>query len=120
MSSRLLLRSGARSHKLKMMHYNLHCENLQLSDFEARDLDKKIERLGKHVQPPFVVDVTLQHDAHHLKGAVITCRINVTHGKKLFHVERTGSTTADAVDEVLNALKNELERDHDKRKDRHE
>lgn len=102
------------------MKYNLHCENLELSDFEQTELDKKIERIEKHLQPPFIVDVTLHHDGHHLKGAVVTCRINVEQGKKLFHVERTGSTAADVLDAVLDALKNELERDHDKRKDRHE
>ena len=102
------------------MTYNLHCENLDLSDFERTELDKKIDRIEKHLHPPFMVDVVLHHDAHHLKGAVVTCRINIKQGKKLFHVERTGSTAADAVDEVLNALKNELEREHDKRKDRHE
>lgn len=99
------------------MQYNLRAENLTLTEIDHRDLDKKLDRLQRHLTPPYTIDVTLQHDAHHLKGNVITCRINIEHRKKVFHVERVGDTIADTLDEVIHALKRELERDHDKRKD---
>ena len=102
------------------MIYNLHCHHLTLSDLERDSLDKKIDRLARHLHPPYTIDITLQHDTHHLKGDVITCRINVEQGKKVFHAERVGGTTADTIDEVIGAIKSELEKDHDRRKDRHE
>ncbi len=102
------------------MLYNLHCQHIELSDLERDELDKKINRLTRHVTLPYTLDVTLQHDTHHLKGDVITCRMNINQGKKVFHAERVGSTIADTVDEVLDALKSELEKAHDRHKDRHE
>lgn len=102
------------------MLYNLTCQHIELSDLERGELDKKIDRLARHVTPPYTLDVTLKHDTHHLKGDVISCHMNIEQGKKVFHAERVGNTIADTVDEVLDALKSELEKDHSRRKDRHE
>lgn len=99
------------------MKYSLRTENFTLSDFDREQLDKKMERLNKHLIPPFTVDVALLHDTHHNKGQVVTCRINVEHGKKVLHAERTGQSAQDAVDESLVAIKRELEKEHDKKKD---
>lgn len=102
------------------MLYNLRCVHVNLSDLEQDALDKKVNRLVRHLHPPYTINITLQHDTHHLKGDVVTCRMNVKQGRTIFHAERTGSTIADALDGSLDAIKSELERDRDRRKDRHE
>lgn len=101
------------------MEYSLRTDNLTLTDVERDALDKKLRRLQKHLQPPFTTDVTLLHDSHHLKGDVVTCRINIKYGKKVFHAERVGSTIADVVDESVRALDQELAKHHSKQKDKH-
>lgn len=80
-------------------------------------LEKKLERLEKHVPTPFSCSVDIERDAHHRTGAVVMCRINITSHKKTHHVERSAETVQDALDEVLEALRHELERDHGKHKE---
>ncbi|MEX1997052.1 MAG: HPF/RaiA family ribosome-associated protein [Candidatus Andersenbacteria bacterium] len=101
------------------MDYSLQTINIKLSSIEQATLDKKMQRLQKHLHYPFVIHIVFAHDAHHLKGDVVTCKINVRQGKKVFHAERQGPTIADTLDEVTEALQRELEKDHDRRKDRH-
>lgn len=98
------------------MKYNLRTEHLELSDLDHEQIDEKLDRLQKHLEPPFVIDVTLQHDTHHRHGAVVTCTINVEHGKKVFHAERSDNTVQNALDEAVNTLQKELGRAHDKDK----
>ncbi len=96
------------------MKYTLQTDNLQLSSLEHNSLDKKLGRLEKHLEIPYVIAVTLAHSAHHLKGDVITCRINVEQGKAVLHAERVGATIADTLDECVQALQQELKKHHAK------
>ncbi len=98
------------------MKYSLRTENMELSEFDVKQLDKKIERLRNHLTPPFEMDINIKHDRHHNKGQVVTCKINIEQGKKVLHAERTGQSAQDAIDVVIEAIKHELEKEHDKKK----
>jgi ribosomal subunit interface protein len=98
------------------MKYSLHAERLTLSATDRQQLDAKLARLRKHLNPPFMIDVVFRHDPHHLKGAVITCAINIKQGKKVFHTERAGQSALTALDQSLAALRRELKKEHDKHK----
>ena len=102
------------------MEYTLHKHNLELTDADFNLLDKKLKRLQKHLKPPFNVNIGLRRDTHHKNGEIMTCTINISHGKKTYHAERTGETVQDCLDEVIHALTQELERDHDRAKDHHD
>lgn len=102
------------------MKYSLRTEHLELTDLDKEQLDKKIDRLTKHLVPPFMTDITISHDQHHRKGQVITCIINIGQGKKVFHAERSAESVQNALDLVLEALERELEKEHTKRKNNHE
>ena len=101
------------------MEYTLHTHHLELTAADATLLDKKLERLQKHLHPPFTVNIGIKRDAHHRSGDIITCTITVNHRKKTIHAERTSNTVQDCIDEVIQALTNELEKDHGKAKDNH-
>lgn len=95
------------------MKYTLHTHNIQLSDGDQAHLEKKLNRLEKHVLAPYVLDLVFIHDAHHLHGQVITCRINVEHGKHVMHAERTADTIQNALDQASAALENELQKSNE-------
>ncbi len=101
------------------MKYALRTENLSLSDFDHQQLDKKLDRLHKHLLPPYTVDVTLIHDHHHNKGQVVTCTINIKRGKKVLHAKRVAQSAQDGIDQAILAIKHELEKEHDKKKKHH-
>lgn len=98
------------------MHYSLSLEHLRLGGEDNSMIDKKLDRLHKHLLPPFTTDVRLVRSRHHAKGDVIACTVNIEQGGKVFHAERSASTIQDALDEVIDALQKELGRAHDKRK----
>lgn len=75
-------------------------------------IDEKMDRLEKHLHPPFVVEVVLQRNTHHLHGEILTCRMNVTQSKRVLHAEREGALAIDAIDETLAAIKQQLEKQH--------
>lgn len=102
------------------MEYTFHSHNLELTEADSTLLDKKMERLEKHLKPPFTANVGLKRDAHHRSGDIITCTIKISHGKKTYHAERTAETIQDCLDEVIHAITQELERDRDKAKDNHD
>ncbi len=98
------------------MKYSLRTEHLTLTDFDQQQLDKKLNRLGKHLLPPFVIDISLLHDTHHQKGAVVTCIITIEQGKKVFHAQREAESIQDAMDRCLEAISRELRKEHSKHK----
>lgn len=102
------------------MEYSLRVRGLNLTAMDQQLLDKKLERLERHVPTPFSCSVDIEHDQHHRKGAVVLCRVNITSHKKTYHVERSAETVQDAMDQVLEALRHDLERDHDKHKEQHD
>ena len=99
---------------LKDMKYNITKKGVELTNMDEASLTEKIDRLEKHLHEPYVVDIWLSRDTHHQSGDVITCRINVEEGKKVFHAERTAATILDAIDEVIAAVTQQLEKHHDR------
>lgn len=79
-------------------------------------MDEKLNRLEKHIQIPFVVDVSLERHMLRSEGETITCIIRVEQGKQLFHAERNDSSLQTALDETIDAMQKELKKAHDKNK----
>ncbi|OGY36582.1 MAG: hypothetical protein A3E36_03250 [Candidatus Andersenbacteria bacterium RIFCSPHIGHO2_12_FULL_45_11b] len=98
------------------MKYSLRTEHIKLTSQDKEKLEDCLNRLEKHVEPPFVTDVSIIQDTHHLKGNIIRCIIMIEHGKKVYRAERSEDTVQNAIDAVCAALKSELASDHDKRK----
>lgn len=99
------------------MKHSLRTEHIELTEADKEKLEDCLNRLEKHIEPPFVTDVTISHDTHHTHGNVIRCVIMIEHGKKIYRAERSENTVQNAIDEAYSALKSELASDHDKRKD---
>ncbi|MAF81241.1 hypothetical protein CL628_04485 [bacterium] len=96
------------------MQFKLTKKNIELSNHEEGVVDEKLSRIAKHLRTPFVVDVMLRRDTHHQSGDVYLCRINVEEGKRVFHGERTGESTLDALDETIAVVIQQLEKEHDR------
>lgn len=99
------------------MKHAVRYENIKPTSLDEDHLQKKLQNLYRHLTPPFSTDVVISHDAHHRKGNVITCRINIAYGKQMLRAERTGSSIASAIDEATQALEHELHKVHDKKID---
>jgi ribosomal subunit interface protein len=100
------------------MKYSLSTQNIELSEADQQLLEEKLGRLTKHLTPPFHPEVMVRHDRHHRSGPVISCRINVTQAGVVLHVEREGATVQEALDQAIDALKNEITKQRDKRRRR--
>ncbi len=94
------------------MQYSLSTLHIELTKEDYQMLEEKLSRINKFLKQPYKIDILIRHDKHHLKGAVITCRINIEHRQHLFHAEQIASTVQNALDETLEAIKNELSRYH--------
>ncbi len=99
------------------MKHSLKLEHIEISDMDRQQLEEKLDRLYKHMVPPYEIDVLIAHDTHHTQGNVIRCRINIEQEGKVYHVERNEDTVQDAIDKVIAALKSELVESHDRRKE---
>ncbi|MFH1353790.1 MAG: ribosome-associated translation inhibitor RaiA [bacterium] len=98
------------------MKYSLTTKNIQLPEADIKLLDKKLERLEKHLRPPFQTDVVLRHDRHHRTGDTVTCIVNIKQRGSVFHAQRVGKSAQEALDEVIAALKKELVKNREKRR----
>lgn len=99
------------------MKYSITLHHIVLSDMDREQLEEKLNRLYKHLVPPYEIDVLLAHDTHHTQGDVIRCRINIEQEGKVYHAERSEGSVQDAIDSVINALKSELLVSHNRRKE---
>lgn len=102
------------------MKHTLKLEHIEISEIDRQQLEEKLDRLYKHLVPPYEVDVLLAHDKHHTQGNVIRCRINIEQTGKVYHVERNEGSVQDAIDSVIGALKSELLASHSRRKEHNE
>ena len=99
------------------MKYSLRTEHIELSQQNTEKLEQALQGLEKHVVPPFVTDVTIVHDTHHIHGSVVRCVIMIEQGKHVYRAERSEDSVHTAIDSAVSALKSELSSDHDRRKD---
>ena len=97
------------------MKYSLHCDHLELSEWDKEQLIEKLGRIDKFVDEAHMLDVVFKHSTHHQTGDVVTCTLNLEQGKRVFHASRASSTAQTALDEALHALRQELEHAHGKR-----
>jgi ribosomal subunit interface protein len=101
------------------MNYTLHLQHAELSDFDKELLEKKLQRLQKHLTPPFGIHVTFERNMHHKGGDIMTCKLDVTLHSHTSHAERESDTIQNALDETIEAIDSELSKQHDKHKDSH-
>ncbi len=99
------------------MKHSLRLEHIEISDDDKEQLASKLERLEKHLQTPYVTDVTISHDTHHTHGNVVRCTIVIEQGKRLYRAQRSEETVQNAIDEALSAISSELRSDHERRKE---
>lgn len=97
------------------MKYNLSTEHFSITEADQKLIDKKLVKLEKVVHEPFTMDIRVVHDTHHRNGQVVTCRINISQGKRVFHAERSTDSLQTSLDEVIDALRQELKKAHKKR-----
>lgn len=99
------------------MKHSLRLEHIELSDTDKEALETKLNKLEKHLETPYVTDVTISHDTHHVNGKVIRCTIVIEQGKHLFRAERSEETVQNAIDSAVSALQSELRTNHERRKE---
>ncbi|HSX25287.1 MAG TPA: HPF/RaiA family ribosome-associated protein [Candidatus Andersenbacteria bacterium] len=99
------------------MQYSLRTDHIELSQQDTEKLEQELQKLEKHVVPPFVTHITFIHDTHHVHGSVIRCIIIIEQGKHVYRAERSEDSVANAIDSAVTALKSELSSDHDRRKE---
>jgi ribosomal subunit interface protein len=97
------------------MKYSLSTDHITVTPTDQELIDKKLVKLEKLVHEPYTMDLRLTHDTHHLKGEVVTCIINIQQGKRVFHAERSSESIQTSLDEVVTALRHELEKAYKKR-----
>lgn len=96
------------------MEYILHTRNLTLSQSDQIQIEKKLNRYQKYLNPPYHIHLHFGHDAHHLKGQVITCKLTIEHGKHTTHAEHEADTIQNSLDQTLEAVEKDLQRQHDR------
>ncbi len=101
------------------MNYTLYLHHVELSDFDKELVEKKLDRLKKHLTPPFSLHLTFDRNMHHKGGDVITCKLDVKHAAAGTHAERESDTVQNALDATIEATLQELGREHSKHKDSH-
>jgi ribosomal subunit interface protein len=99
------------------MQYTLSLVHIDLSDADRQEMDEKLDRMKRHLVPPFTMDVRLTRSVHHKTGDVVNAHVTIQMGGHVFHTERSAGNVIGAIDDVVGALKNELEKAHNKRKD---
>ena len=97
------------------MKYNLSKGDIEPTAQDMGLIEKKMERIGKLLDPHAVIDIRIARDTHHAKGEVIACILNARQGKDVLHAERQGENIQVAFDEALAALKQQLKKVRDKR-----
>lgn len=98
------------------MKYSLRLQDVALTDEDQRLMDSKLDRIKKHLIPPYVADISCTRTVLKTAGESVTCIINIEQGKKVFHAERTSNTLQNALDEAVAAVGRELAKEHDKHK----
>lgn len=98
------------------MKHSLRTHNVTMTAIDQQQMDEKLERLHKHLQPPFTMDVVLDRKILKSQGNSITCTITIEHGKHVFHAQRISHTMQTALDQTIDALHQELKKEHDKHK----
>lgn len=98
----------------KTMKYSLYTDKIELTDTDRQMLEEKLNRLEKHVNPPYTLDITVSHSTHHRTGDVITCKMNLENGKNVWHVEETGETIQNCIDQAIEALQQQVKKFHEK------
>lgn len=90
------------------MKYSIQLDKIDVSDNDRQMISEKIERLSTYVIVPYMIDLKFAGDAHHAKGDVVTCVMNIEQGKRVFHAERKSDTVQTSLDLVIAALSREL------------
>jgi len=100
------------------MKYSLSTKNIELTETDQQMLEEKLGRLTKYLVPPFHPQVVVRYGRRHRSGAVISCAIKVNQSGAVIHAERSGNSVQEALDESIAAIRSELIKRRDKRRQR--
>ena len=95
------------------MKYTLASHSIEISDFQHDQIVEKIKKLEKHLPDPLPLEIAFTHDS----PEVVRCHLNYGNGKNTVHCEQTGATIEDALDQVIEKLRRELIKRHEKKRD---
>jgi len=93
--------------------------NLELSDALKLYVDEKVGHLEQFITDVLEARVELERDAHHHKGPVYRCEVNLDVPRK--HILRADCTEADlyaAIDGVVPKLKHQIDKYKEQQKGR--
>jgi len=99
------------------MKHSLRLEHIELNEGDKEQLESKLTKLEKHLETPYVTDITISHDTHHIHGNVVRCTIVIEQGKHVYRAERSEETIQNAIDAAVSALQSELRTSHERRKE---
>ena len=100
------------------MKYSLSTKNIELTEIDLQMLEEKLNRLTKYLVLPFHPQVVVRRERHHSSGAVINCAININQSGTVIHAERFANSVQGALDESIAAIRSELIKRRDKRRQR--
>lgn len=98
------------------MQYSLRTQHIEVTDLDRDQLDHKLDRIKKHLMPPFTIDISIERETLHSSGETVNVRINIEQGKRVFHADRSDATLQNALDAAIEAISAELKKEHDKKK----
>jgi len=100
------------------MKFSFSVGKVDLSEMDKERLGQKLERLKKHLRPPYEVTVKVDRDTHHRKGEVMTCRVHIVMAgqQKAIYADKAGETLESACDEAIEVVERNLRQAHDKSK----
>lgn len=94
------------------MKYTLYTQNIVLSPFSRRQLEEKIQRVGKYLQHPHPLEVVLRKEGK----VLFRCSLTYGNGKHALHAERSRETLEASLDEALEALRRELTKQRERQR----
>lgn len=95
---------------MENVKYTLSAHNIVLSAFNRRQIEEKIGRLEKYLRHPLPVEITFRREG---KGLIL-CAVTYGEGKQTLHAERANHSLEESLDQVLEALKKELIKQHER------
>lgn len=93
------------------MRYTLYVQNVVLSPFSRRQLEEKVQRIGKFLRHPWPLEVAVKREG---RAGTFVCALTYGEGKRVLHTQRSGDTFEDSLDAALEALRHELIKQRDR------
>lgn len=99
---------------------DIRAQNISLTEKNIKRINEKCALLIKLCQPITVFHLDIRRDTHHTKGDVIFMSATIHHARsklKPFHAEVECETFTQALDTLLTALKKQMSRSVEKKRE---